>query len=164
MSAGTTKINATKAIAAMPTTIRTVLRRIVIENTIADSLGGFLAACPLFPRAENPFVLYQVLANRRLVRVVTVVAAFHAATPGKARAEINILSPIQPVVVSWALRDVYARLVHRVRVPRHSDEHVISVDRVISNTATFKTAMVGRLGPGIRPGTARLVLHQMVVT
>src|SRR5258708_32442151 len=109
MSAGTTKINATKAIAAMPTTIRTVLRRIVIENTIADSLGGFLAACPLFPRAENPFVLYQVLANRRLVRVVTVVAAFHAATPAKARAEVNILSPVKPRDVWEDPRHVSAR-------------------------------------------------------
>src|SRR5258708_8570813 len=124
MSAGTTKINATKAIAAMPTTIRTVLRRIVIENTIADSLGGFLAACPLFPRAENPFVLYQVLANRRLVRVVTVVAAFHTATPPKARAEINILSPIQPFVVSWPLRDVYPTLSHPAPIPIPSNHHV----------------------------------------
>jgi hypothetical protein len=73
---------------------------------------------------------------------MTVVATFHAATPAKARAEINLLSPIQPVVMPWALRDVYAWLVDRVRVPRHSNEHVISVGRVISNTATLETAMI----------------------
>ena len=51
------------------------------------------------------------------------VAAFDTTTPTNAR--FGILA-IQPLVVSRTLQNVYARLVHRVRVVRHSDEHVIS--------------------------------------
>jgi hypothetical protein len=40
---------------------------------------------------------------------------------------MDILSAIQPVVVSRALHGVYARLVDWVRVVRHSNEHVITV-------------------------------------
>jgi hypothetical protein len=61
------------------------------------------------------------------VGTVIIVAAFDATTPKNTRFGINILSAVQPVVVSKALRSVYARLVDWVRVVRHSDEHVISV-------------------------------------
>jgi len=59
--------------------------------------------------------------------MVTIVAAFDAATPINTRVGIDLLSAIQPVVVSRALHGVYARLVDGVRVVRHSNEHVISV-------------------------------------
>ena len=59
--------------------------------------------------------------------MVNIVAAFDATTPTNTRFGTNILSAIQPVVVSRALHGVYARLVDSVRVVRHSDEHVISV-------------------------------------
>jgi len=76
------------------------------------------------------------------VGIVTIGAAFDATTPTHTRFGIDILSAIQPVVVSRALHGVYARLVDWVRVVRHSNEHIISVGCVISNTATFEAAMV----------------------
>jgi hypothetical protein len=73
---------------------------------------------------------------------VTIVAAFNTTTPMNTRFGIEILLAVQPVVVFRAPHGVYARLVDAVRVLRHSNEHVISVCRVISNTATFEPAMV----------------------
>jgi hypothetical protein len=61
------------------------------------------------------------------VGIVTIVAAFDAATPTHTRFRINILSAVQPVFVSRALHGVYARLVDDVRVTRHPHEHVISM-------------------------------------
>ena len=74
--------------------------------------------------------------------IVTIVAALDATTPTNTRLGTTILSAIQPVVVFRALHRIHARFVDWVRVLRHSDEGVISIGRVISNTATFKTAMV----------------------
>jgi hypothetical protein len=81
--------------------------------------------------------------------IVTVVAALDGATPTNTRWGTTILSAIQPVVVFRALDRVHAGFVDRVRVLRHSDKHVISIGRVISNTATFKAAMVRHLVVGI---------------
>ena len=61
------------------------------------------------------------------VGIATKVAAFDATTPTHTRLGIDILSAVQPVVVSRALHGVYARLVDGVRVARHSHERVISV-------------------------------------
>jgi hypothetical protein len=54
--------------------------------------------------------------------IVAIVA--DATTPRHTRLGIDILSAIQPLVVSRALHGVYARLVDGVRVARHSHEHV----------------------------------------
>jgi hypothetical protein len=48
------------------------------------------------------------------VGIVPIVAAFDAATPTHTRLGIDILSAIQPVVVSRALHGVYARLIDGV--------------------------------------------------
>jgi len=63
----------------------------------------------------------------------SIVAAFDVTAPTHTRFGIDILSAIQPVVVSRALHGVYARLVDGVRVVRNSHEHVVSVGGVISN-------------------------------
>src|SRR5258708_38704230 len=76
------------------------------------------------------------------VGIVTVVAAFDATRPTHTPFGIDLLSAIQPVVVSGALHGVYARLVDWVCVASHSNEHVISVGWVISNATTFEAAMV----------------------
>jgi hypothetical protein len=70
------------------------------------------------------------------------VTVFHATAPVHADFTVNILSAIQPVVMLRALRGVYAGLIDRVRVVRHSNQHVISVGCVVPNTAAFETAMV----------------------
>jgi len=74
--------------------------------------------------------------------VVSIVATLDATTPTNTRLGTSILPAIQPVVVSRALHNIYARLVDWVRVVGHSNEHVVSVGGVVANTATFKTAMI----------------------
>jgi hypothetical protein len=58
--------------------------------------------------------------------IAAIVAAFNATTPTHTLLGIDVLSAIQPVIVSRALHGVYARLVDGVRVAGHSHEHVIS--------------------------------------
>ena len=62
-----------------------------------------------------------------------------------------------------ALQEVDTRLVDRVRMLGHSNECVISVGRVVSHTATFKTTVVGGLVLGIRTGGPGLVFHYVIV-
>ena len=93
-----------------------------------------------------------------------ITAAFDTTRPTHTRFGIDILSVIQPVAVSRALHAVYARLADGVRVFRNSHEHVVSVGGVISNATSYVTAMVGGSVPGISPGTARFVVHYVVVT
>jgi CheY-like chemotaxis protein len=93
-----------------------------------------------------------------------VVAAFDATTPTRTRFAIDILSAIQPVIVSGALHGVCAGLVDRVGVVRNSHEHVVSVGGVISDATSYVTAMVRGSAPGINPRAARFVLHYVVVT
>src|SRR2546429_8218945 len=78
------------------------------------------------------------------VGLVTVVAAFDATTPKSTRFGSNILAPVQPATVSGTRPSIYTRLVDRVRVVGHYDEHVVSVDQIVSNTATHEAAMVRR--------------------
>jgi hypothetical protein len=88
----------------------------------ASNHGNLLVACILSPKTSkgpDPIPL--------CVGVVTIVAAFDATTPTNTPFGIDILSAIQPVVVSRALNGVYARLINGVRVVRHSNEHEISV-------------------------------------
>jgi hypothetical protein len=74
--------------------------------------------------------------------VAAIVAAFYAATPIDTGFLRSLLSSIQPIVMIGALRHVYARLIYGVRMVRHSNQHVISVGCVVSNTAAFETAMI----------------------
>jgi len=100
----------------------------------------------------NPFFAAAVLAlnpGALCICIVAIVAAFYAATPIDTGFAVSIPSTIQPVLATKAFRGVYAGLIDSVCVIRHSDQHVISVGRVISNTAPFETAMVGRKVPGI---------------
>jgi len=93
------------------------------------------------PVALNPGAL--------CICIVAIVAAFYATTPIDTGFAVSIPSTIQPVLMTKAFRGVYAGLIDSVCVIRHSDQHVISVGRVISNTAAFETAVVRRLVPGI---------------
>jgi hypothetical protein len=45
----------------------------------------------------------------------------------------------------------------------HADERVISVGRVVSHAATYKTTVVGRTIFSVRTGGPGLVLHYVVV-
>src|SRR5205814_3332330 len=66
---------------------------------------------------------------------------FDPTTPKSTRLGSNILAPVQPASMSGTRPSIYTRLVDRVRVVRHSDEHVVSVDQIVSNTATHEAAM-----------------------
>ena len=57
---------------------------------------------------------------------ITILAALDAAKPANTRFRVNILSAIQPAAVYGAFHGVYAGLVYGIRVPGHSNEHVIS--------------------------------------
>lgn len=109
-------------------------RNKLLANVFRNLPSVKLASCEQIPLlGHDPIAL--------CVGIVTIVAAFDTTTPTNTRFGINILSAIQPVVVSRALHGVNARLIDRVRVVRHSDERVISVVWIISDTATFETAM-----------------------
>ena len=101
--------------------------------------------------------------QRDSLGVVIIVAAFDAATPANTRSATRILPTIQPAAVPEALEHVYARFVDWIRMVRHGDKHVVSVCRVVPDTATFKTAVVGSLVFGRESGTSRFVLHYAVV-
>jgi len=117
------------------------------------------AGTPRKPKPSSPCVLLlsrfsaeRVLAlnpGALCIYIVAIVAAFYATTPIDTGFAVSIPSTIQPVLMTKAFRGVYAGLIDSVCVIRHSDQHVISVGRVISNTAPFETAMVGRKVPGI---------------
>jgi hypothetical protein len=100
----------------------------------------------------SPFFSEPVLAlnpGALCICIVAIVAAFYATTPIDTGFAVSIPSTIQPVLMTKAFRSVYAGLIDRVCVIRHSNQHVISVGCVISNTAAFETAMVGREVPAI---------------
>lgn len=91
------------------------------------------------------------------------VAACDAAAPTDTRFGVDIFSAIHPLVMIGTFGGVHARLIDGVGVVGHSDEHVISVGRIIANAATFKAAVVGRLGPVVCSGTDAFVFHYVIV-
>jgi len=93
----------------------------------------------------SPFFAEPVLALDRgtlCICIAAIVAAFYATTPIDTRFAVGIPSTIQPVVMTRAFRGIYAGLVDRVCVIGHSNQHVISVGCVKSNTAAFEIAVV----------------------
>jgi len=93
----------------------------------------------------SPSLAGSVLALDRgtlCICIAAIVAAFDATTPIDTRLAVSIPSTIQPVVVTRAFRGVYAGLIDRVCVIGHSNQHVISVGCVKSNTAAFEIAVV----------------------
>lgn len=75
--------------------------------------------------------------------LVGVVATFDAATPTDSRLSVDVLSTIQPATVPGTQEGVYARLVDGVGMTGRSDEHEISVSRVIASAASYGSAMIG---------------------
>jgi hypothetical protein len=93
----------------------------------------------------SPFFAEPVLALNRgalCICIAAIVAAFYATTPIDTRLAVSIPSTIQPVVMTRAFRGVYAGLIDRICVIGHSNQHVISVGCVKSNTAAFEIAVV----------------------
>ena len=118
------------------------------------------------------FGLYSSFRDRQLlapernalcVCIVAIVAAFYSTTPIDAGFAGSFLSSIQPVAVSRAFRGIYPWLIDGVRVGRHSNQHVVSIACVKSNTAAFETAMVGCLIAAIGPRASGFVLHDVIV-
>jgi len=93
----------------------------------------------------RPFFAEPVMAHDRgtlCICIATIVATFYATTPIDTRLAVSIPSTIQPVVMIGAFRGVHAGPIDRVCVIGHSDQHVISVGCVKSNTAAFEIAVV----------------------
>lgn len=70
------------------------------------------------------------------VCLVGILAAFDATTPENARYLVFIGAAIQPAVMRRAGCCVHSRLVDRVCMVRHSDERVVSVERIEANATT----------------------------
>ena len=91
------------------------------------------------------------------------VAACDTTAPADTRFGVNIFPAIHPLVMIGAFGGVHTRLIDGIGVVGHSDEHVISVGRIIANAAAFEAAVVGRLAPVVCSGTDAFILHYMVV-
>jgi hypothetical protein len=109
-----------------------------------------LNAKPEIDRGQRSALLGQFFAEPVLalnrgalcICIAAIVATFYATTPIDTRFAVSIPSTIQPVVMIGAFRGVYAGLIDRICVIWHSNQHVISVGCVKSNTAAFEIAVV----------------------
>jgi hypothetical protein len=66
-------------------------------------------------------------------------------------------------LMSRAFQGVYTRFFQPVIVVIESENRVVSVGRVISNTTAIETAMVSRTAFGIMPRAVGFVFHDTVV-